>query len=257
MRPLSTAELLTAWEWGLAQPYGQRALMLLAAACPDSPVDALAELSIGQRDALLFTLREWTFGSHLIGLATCPGCGEQLELGLDAADIRAETSSQVSPDQRQAATEDGTFTLVVDSYEVRFRLPNSVDLAAIAGCEDVADARHRLLTRCLQTTQPGGQDGPGDPLPADVFDAVVERMVQLDPLADVQLALTCPECGEQWQVMLDIVQFFWKEIDAWAGRVLRQVHVLASAYGWRQDDILALSPQRRQIYLDMVSGSWG
>jgi hypothetical protein len=255
MRPLSTAELLTAWEWGLAQPSGQRALVLLAAACPDSPVDALAELSIGERDVLLFTLREWTFGSRLMGLTTCPGCGEQLELGLDAADIRAETFSQASPDQRQAATEDGTFALVVDSCEVRFRLPNSVDLAAISGCEDVADARHRLLTRCVQTTQPGGQDGPGDPLPADVLDAVVERMVQLDPLADVQLALTCPECGEQWQAMLDIVQFFWKEISAWAGRVLQQVHVLASAYGWRQDDILALSPQRRQIYLDMVSGS--
>ena len=52
--------------------------------------------------------------------------------------------------------------------------------------------------------------------------------------------------------MFDIVSFFWAEIDAWARRVLREVNVLARAYGWRESDILALSPVRRQIYLSMV-----
>jgi hypothetical protein len=34
--------------------------------------------------------------------------------------------------------------------------------------------------------------------------------------------------------------------------VLREVHILASAYGWREDDILAMSPARRRIYLEML-----
>ncbi|HSB10234.1 MAG TPA: phage baseplate protein, partial [Blastocatellia bacterium] len=32
------------------------------------------------------------------------------------------------------------------------------------------------------------------------------------------------------------------------------VHTLASAYGWRESDILNLSPWRRQLYLTLVNG---
>jgi hypothetical protein len=50
------------------------------------------------------------------------------------------------------------------------------------------------------------------------------------------------------------VSFFWNEINTWAYRMLRDVHALATAYGWREADIVAMSPWRRQVYLDMVSG---
>ena len=66
MRALSAPELLSVWERGQAQPPVQRTLTLLAAACPGILPDALAELSIGQRDARLLTLREWTFGPQLV-----------------------------------------------------------------------------------------------------------------------------------------------------------------------------------------------
>ena len=78
-------------------------------------------------------------------------------------------------------------------------------------------------------------------------------MAQADPQADVQLALSCPACSHQWQSVFDIVSFFWSEMNAWAYRILREVHILASAYGWREADILAMSPYRRQLYLKMVS----
>ena len=38
-------------------------------------------------------------------------------------------------------------------------------------------------------------------------------------------------------------------------RFLRDVHTLASTYGWREADILALSPWRRQYYLALIAGS--
>jgi hypothetical protein len=50
-----------------------------------------------------------------------------------------------------------------------------------------------------------------------------------------------------------VVSFFWMEVESWAYRILRQVHALASAYGWSEGDILAMSPWRRQFYLEMVS----
>jgi len=54
-------------------------------------------------------------------------------------------------------------------------------------------------------------------------------------------------------VMFDIVSFFWSEICVQAKRLLREVHILARAYGWREADILSMSAARRQLYLEMVT----
>jgi hypothetical protein len=77
-------------------------------------------------------------------------------------------------------------------------------------------------------------------------------MAELDPQADVQLALQCPSCSHPWHDPFDIATFFWGEINAWAVRILREVHMLAAAYGWSETDILAMNARRRQVYLDMV-----
>ena len=77
-------------------------------------------------------------------------------------------------------------------------------------------------------------------------------MAEADPQAEVELALNCPACGEGWQAPFDIESFFWDEIGAWARRVLGEVHVLASSYGWRESDILNMSAWRRQFYIDLI-----
>ena len=41
-------------------------------------------------------------------------------------------------------------------------------------------------------------------------------------------------------------------LDAWAKRVLEEVHTLASAYGWAQSEILSMSAARRRRYVAMV-----
>jgi hypothetical protein len=76
-------------------------------------------------------------------------------------------------------------------------------------------------------------------------------MSDADPQADVELALACPSCGHQWPAAFDIASFLWKELHAWALRTLREVHTLARSYGWREDDVLALSGTRRQLYLEL------
>jgi uncharacterized protein (UPF0212 family) len=244
MRSVSASELLGVWEQGLAQRPVQRALTLLTTACPETSPEELAKLSIGQRDARLLTLREWTFGPQLIGLAICPTCGQRLELTFNVADI--QVASEVEPKE--------TLALCVADYEVHFRPPNSLDLAAIADQKDVAAGQQRLLENCLMAVHQNGEQVSADQLPANIREAVVEQMARADPQADVQLALSCPSCGHQWQAAFDIVSFFWSEINAWASRILREVHTLASAYGWREADILAMSPWRRQCYLEMLSG---
>jgi hypothetical protein len=249
MRALSAAELLEVWEQGIDQTPVQRAMALLSPACPERSPDALARLSIGQRDADLLTLRERTFGSRLLSLATCPVCGKRLELTFDVADIQSPSLSQGGGGGESHAD---PLSLPVDGYGVQFRLPNSLDLEAVAGCGDASAVRQALLQRCLLSVRHGDGEVDGERLPAAVEEAVVEAMARADPQADVVLDLSCPACDHRWQAMFDIASFFWTELDAWARRTLREVHLLASAYGWREAEILALSPWRRQVYLEMV-----
>ena len=245
MRALTAPELLDVWERGLAQSPTQRALSLLAAACSETTPEALANLSIGQRDARLLTLREWTFGSQLPSLVVCPSCGERWELTVNAADLRV--APEVEPIE--------TLRLSVSGYELRFRLPNSFDLAAIAAAPaEIEDASATLLDRCLVEARRDGEEVRGAQLPAEVREAIVGRMAEADPQAEIRLAITCLACGENWQAPFDIESYFWGEISAWARRVLGEVHVLASAYGWREADILNLSAWRRQYYLNLIYG---
>ncbi|HEY9604353.1 MAG TPA: hypothetical protein V6C85_22245 [Allocoleopsis sp.] len=243
MRSLSALELLKIWEWGRTQPTWSRVLKLLATACPEMPMDKLTQFSIGQRDALLITLRERMFGSQLLSQATCPRCGECLELKFSVADIRL-----VSP---QAGFID-QISLNVAEYEVSFRLPNSLDLIAIANCNPSVPVEEAFVKSCLLKVARWGEELSVAQWPSHVVDVVVEQMAQADPQANVQLDLSCPTCGHEWQSLFDIVSFFWSEINAWACRILREVHILASAYGWREADILAMSARRRQLYLEMV-----
>lgn len=244
MRPLSAAELLDIWDRGITQTSVERALTLLAAAHAESSVEALARLSIGRRDGLLLRLREWTFGPRFVSLASCPGCGERLELAFGVNDLRMQA----------AAEADGELAVHVADYAVRFRLPNSLDLTVLGGGEDLTAVRRLLLKRCLLQIQCNGVETPSEVLPVEVMDAIARCMAEADPQADVRLALICPRCGHRWQAAFDIGAFFWREIEAWAERTLREVHLLATRYGWRERDILAMSARRRQWYLNVVSG---
>jgi hypothetical protein len=78
-------------------------------------------------------------------------------------------------------------------------------------------------------------------------------MQSSDPQADLRFTLHCQVCSHEWEAGFDIAQFLWTEVDAWASRTLFDVHCLARAYGWREADILSLSPWRRQCYLEMLT----
>lgn len=243
MHALNDSDILSVWERGAASQPVYRALILLAFACSDVTPQGLAGLSIGRRDSLLLELREMTFGSKLSCLARCPGCGEQLDLAFDAAEIRA------------AAKEDASQELSLQSsgFAVEFKLPNSLDLAAIGECRDVASARSILLYRCILSARRDGEEISPRLLPTKVADLIVNKMEEVDPQADIQLSLSCPCCSWKWNQTFDIVSFLWSEIDFWAHRILEEVHALARTYGWSEREILALSPKRRGFYLEMAN----
>jgi hypothetical protein len=225
---LRTAELLEIWERGFSQALTARALSLLAAACPDVNAERLWALSIGQRDTRLIAFREALFGPDVEALASCPHCGRQLELQFSTADFQLD--SQIEPDQE--------VTLNADGRVLRLRVPNSRDLL-------MAGSREQLLQLCLP-------DANLDQLPAEIVETAAQKIGECDPLADIRMLVSCPDCRHEWRAVFDIVSFLWSEVESWAGRILNDVHTLASAYGWSERDILSLSPTRRQLYLNMV-----
>jgi hypothetical protein len=243
MRALSPTELLAVWETELTSDGVERALSLLSAAFIETPREDLAQWSIGRRDATLLQLRELAFGSSLASVESCPRCGAQLELNFTIDDVRVEP----------ATGNEATLSLHKDNYEMQFRLPNSHDLQAIAACSNQMDSRAVLLERCLHGASQNRQAVSATQLPQDVVDAIAERMAQADPGAHMQLDLCCPACENRWQTNFDIVSFFWSEIDAWAQRLLSEVHTLARAYGWREADILNMHPHRRRFYMEKLS----
>jgi hypothetical protein len=228
MHALSATELLSVWECGKSQIPLQRALTMLAAACPETSSESLAGLTIGQRDARLLALQELTFGSELTGVTNCPNCEEKIELRFDCSHILSTTEAE--PPNELAIQTNG--------HGMRFRLPTSADLLAV-------ETPGQLVERCLLNG--------GDHRAKDFAPVISEEMSRADPMADIQLALNCPSCEHKWEAPFDIVAFLWREIGATVGRLLREVHTVASAYGWTESEILALNPARRRIYLEMAN----
>jgi hypothetical protein len=230
------------WERGRRLSAPDRAQALLATADPETPPAMLAELGIGERDRRLMLLREWAFGDEVGGLAECPHCGGELEFDFRLDDVRT------APGGDWAARH----SILVDGLEVTFRCAVVGDLSALAALADREAARRRLLERCVLRVTRDGQEMPIAEVPEQVLKIVSGEMALLDEQADVELALCCVTCGHHWTTTFDIVSFFWAEVHGWAARLLQEVHQLASAYGWRERDILSLSPWRRQAYLEML-----
>jgi len=245
MRALEPAALLWAWEQGQEQDPAVRALALLAAASPEAAWEELGALPLGERDGRLLALREATLGCRLEGLARCPGCGERVDVPLDTRELRAGVEAAPA----------APLQLTLDGLELRFRLPNSLDLMAAGRCAGVDEARRLLAERCLVEARRNASPVGAGELAEEEVTALAEGLAAADPGAELLLDLCCPACGHGWRERLDVASFFWAELEIHTPRLLREVHALARAYGWREADVLSLSPRRRRLYLEMVGGA--
>jgi hypothetical protein len=240
---LHDTELLGMWERGLGHSPARRALALLTAAEPAAPSAELAARTVGQRDAALLDLRQRGFGDRLTLVAACERCGERLEATLDLDALRM-------PD----AAPPGELPVDGDRWRLVVRVPLAGDLVAIEVGSDVEAGRRALLERCVMAASLDGAPAAPAALPDDAVVAAAERMAGADPQADLRVALSCPGCGETWEEPFDACAFLWRELDARAQRLLREVHELACAYGWSERDVLAVAPSRRRHYLELAAG---
>jgi len=249
--PTLAAHLLRLWEAGGGLPPAARDGALLRAAYPDADPDALAGIPLGRRDALLLQASRAAFGPRLDGLLECPDCGLRLQVTLDVATLAAA----VEPVESEAATEAeaGWLVLAVDGYEVEHRLPTGDDLSAVTafGPEQVDAARAALADRLIRVRRDGRALSPPE-VPASVLAAALEAMAARDPGMELSVSGRCPDCGSDCGALVDAGALLWGRVEATAVDLLRQVDVLARAYGWSEPQILALSDRRRHAYLELI-----
>ena len=190
-------------------------------------------LTVGRGNVELLGLYVALAGPTLAGVADCPSCGAELDVEFDA---RRLTAPGLDPTGAELAVDvDGRRTVVT--------VPSIEDLAAGPADGD------SLLVRCLAA----GGDPAADPPAAwseAARDAVEEALADADPMAEISVALACPECGIPWTETLDPAAFVWAEVDAEVRRVASDVLELTRAYGWSEAEITGMTPWRRRLYLE-------
>lgn len=227
MQPLDDAALVALWERGALLHPLDRALVLCAAVRDDVPPAGLADLPLGAVNRALLEVRRAAFGRRLTTLVSCERCAAALEIALDADVLEAALGTPGTTDR-----------------EASLRAPTTRDLAAVAGEADADHAADMLARRCWVAS-----DREAPPR------AEIEpRLEALDPAADIALDMTCDACGHAWHASLDLGVFLWTEVATRAATVFADVDRLARAYGWTEREVLALSPQRRAVYLELCRG---
>jgi hypothetical protein len=234
MKALSPHDLLQLWERGDRLYPLDQALLVLRAALPEGQREAIADWSLGRRNRALLELHVFCFNARLQAWAACACCGEKMEFDLD---------TRVLLSMFEAATQQEE---TVEVNGRTFRLPTSRDLARALQEADAGQAPMRILQACCIGEAPVGWT-------EEDLNTIGEKLASADPIAEPRLSLTCPACGETQDETFDPVTFVWAELQAVAKRLLREIHTLASAYGWSEGEILSLSNFRRSQYVGMAN----
>ena len=225
MRLPNDAALLDIWEQGQGLSPVAQAKLLLAAALPGLDEAALGEIRISTADVAFLRLRRAIFGASLPAETACGRCAERLEFELD---VETLIDGLARSSEGDSTTTD----------RIRFREPTIADLVAVAGACDVDAALRGLAALCWLDDQAAS--------PSEVEIAEIDKLYGQ---AAIRLRLNCAACGQTWNEVFDVAAYLWEELEQRALTRLDEIHVLASAYGWSEPQVLALSDSRRSAYL--------
>jgi hypothetical protein len=256
LRPLNSSDEVFVVEAGEALSPARRTTALLSRCLErlgplESPVGAeqIGSLTVGDREALLLHLRRLTLGEKVRCVLSCPEleCGEKLDLDLDVGELLLPPYPYARRHYETTVAENGT------SYRVRFRLPTGADQESVetVARRDAGEAAGSVLERCVEDVVSEGGEALED-LPPIVAEQLPDVMADLDPQAELRLALTCPACRSGFSALLDAGTYFFQELEGETRHLYREVHTLALYYHWSEAEIMAMSNHKRGLYLGLL-----
>jgi hypothetical protein len=81
---------------------------------------------------------------------------------------------------------------------------------------------------------------------------LAEALSVQDPLVAFTVSCACPACGSTNEVGVDLEDIVLVRLRRKQRALVRDVHRLASHYGWTEAEVLAIPPHRRTQYLTMI-----
>jgi hypothetical protein len=242
MHALNASELLDIWDSGRSVSPSCRSLLLLGAVYPDER-ESLPGLPLGEITARLLKVRARLFGSVLTCVTTCDVCKTIVETEVGIDELLGDEPTHQDGESLFHSIRQGDIAF-------NFRLPTISDLLEVDRVKSI-NAK-QFARRLICGTIGNSENVEIEDLSQDMIEAMEKQISELDPLAQIELRISCPECGNRWAEPLHMIDYLWLEISHLAKRLLLEVVQLASAFGWREQEILALTPERRRSYLELL-----
>lgn len=163
------------------------------------------------------------------------GCGEPFEFALPLGELL------------QSAHDDAFIEARLEgNRHVKLRRPTGNDLrrwrVMQAGASDVTTGA--MLDSLLLDGEARAEDVPG----------LSRTLAERDPLVALSVLCPCPACGAGNEIAIDLEAVALARLERHRRCLLREIHALASRYGWTEAEILALPPARRAHYLALIEG---
>ncbi|MEO6669734.1 MAG: hypothetical protein ABIN36_09685 [Ferruginibacter sp.] len=201
----------------------------------ESQNSLLAEkISVADRDFLLASIYQYTYGPRISSSLPCNACGELYDLNFSLKDFISSGERSMSD---LSVDNEGLFCT---EKGIRFRLPNGEDEIYVRGMP--ADkAADEILSRCI-----------AQPVADEDMTALIETMEQVAPVLVTDIDIRCPECQQMQKVQFDMQSFLLATVKNERKKVCAEIHSIAMAYGWSHKEILDLPRSLRQAYVSMI-----
>jgi hypothetical protein len=197
-------------------------------------------LTASDRDRLLAHVYSRNFGRKVQSTVRCVHCRELFDLEFDIEQL-ARVLDPPWPACVEALA-DRTFRLPMG---VRFRLPTGEDEVWLSEtCGTEPERALALLQRCLIEPQEGVSERE--------LAAVEEAMEEIAPVLDLDLGAQCPECRTKQPVYFSVQFYLLRAIQQGWKQTVREVHLLATAYGWTLQEILGLPRSQRRQFVQLI-----
>jgi hypothetical protein len=203
-------------------------------------LEAVRYLSVGDRQFLIRELAAHIHANSVWLNIACGRCAEKMDVSFRYADLPVKNATGTFPE----------FTLQLDKKTLRVRVPNGADQEAIAELSEAEQALHMLLQRIVRPVGKGRALFNLDTTAAAAIENAVETVA---PELGTTLVAPCPHCAAENHVTVDLYAFVGKL----CRELVADVHQIASAYHWTEQDILALPQQRRKHYLALIDRARG
>lgn len=201
---------------------------------------AFAEASVAERDRVYAALCRSLFGDRVEARAVCDGCGEAYELGFELSSLERA---------RPVATSDAG-DVAIEGTSTRVRPPTVGELEAW-GDAVFEQFRAHCVVREGAPEETKSAAGPSD---HEVDDETIDSSLEAAaPLLDVHLEAPCPACGRARRERFEIGAWLMSGLLRERRVTLQELHVLARAYGWSLESLLALTRSQRHAFVRLVT----